>query len=80
MVPLKVTEPIDHMPFNPTEKKFINTLANACPIDLIYCPEIRLFRETIVLMPSRLTIIDELWNPFEGVTKEYDFADVAEIS
>ena len=31
-------------------------------------------------MASRLTIRDELWNPFEDVSKSIDFADVAEIT
>lgn len=35
--------------------------------------------ESILLTVSELTIRDELWDPFEDVSKQYGFADVVEM-
>ena len=80
MLPLKVTEPIDSMPFNPTKPIETQNKDPACLADPAYCKGTRFFQESIILMASRLTIRDELWNPFEDVSKSIDFADVAEIT
>ena len=68
MLPLKVTEPIDHIPLKPTDS-FTQKKDPACLKEPEYCSGMRFFSETIILMASRLTIRDELWNPFEDVTK-----------
>ena len=39
-----------------------------------------IIKEAITLTVSQLTILDEILNPFDDLTKEYIFADVKEIS